>query len=139
MEAAKEVEVSAAERTEERIGWLTLALGAGAASVVALAHDWRWGVGLGVGTLLAWLNFRWLKGGLDAIQRVSLAQVDAVKPRVPMRTWIKLAGRYILIGLCMYVIFRVFQVPLLSMAVGLCALGAATIAASVYEILRPVE
>jgi hypothetical protein len=36
-----------------------------------------------------------------------------------------------------YVIFEVLKVPLASMVVGLCALGAATITASVYEILRP--
>jgi len=45
--------------------------------------------------------------------------------------------RYGLIGFCVYVIFDVLKVPLASMVVGLCALGAATIAASVYEILRP--
>jgi len=44
-----------------------------------------------------------------------------------------------LIGLIVYVIFIYLHVPLLSMLVGLCALGAAAILASVYEILRPVE
>jgi hypothetical protein len=38
-----------------------------------------------------------------------------------------------------YVIFKYLRVPLASMVVGMCALGAATIAASVYEILRPLE
>jgi len=44
-----------------------------------------------------------------------------------------------LIALSVYVIFKFLKVPLLSMVLGLCALGAATIAASVYEILRPSE
>jgi len=47
--------------------------------------------------------------------------------------------RYALIGVAVYVIFKTLRVPLVSMVVGLCALGAATIAASVYEILRPAE
>jgi hypothetical protein len=47
--------------------------------------------------------------------------------------------RYGLIAICVYVIFEYLKVPLASMVVGLCALGAATIATSVYEILRPVE
>jgi len=44
-----------------------------------------------------------------------------------------------LIAFAVYVIFVFLRIPILSMIVGLCALGAATIAASVYEILRPVE
>src|SRR5260370_34213169 len=96
MEAAKEVEASAAGRTEQRIGWMTRAFGAAAGGVVALAHDWRWGLGLAVGAALAWLNFRWLQGGLDAFVQLSVAQAGAAKPRVPMRTWFKFAGRYAL-------------------------------------------
>jgi len=45
--------------------------------------------------------------------------------------------RYGLIALIAYVIFRYLKVPALSMILGLCALGAATVAVSVYEILRP--
>jgi hypothetical protein len=139
MEAAKEVEASAPRRTEERIAWLTLAFGAVAAIAVALAHDWRWGVGLATGAALAWLNFRWLQGGLDALVKLSVAQADAAKPRVPMRTWFKFAGRYVLIALCVYVIFVSFKVPIVSMLTGLCALGAAAVAASLYEVLRPAR
>jgi len=44
--------------------------------------------------------------------------------------------RYGLIALCVYVIFRYLSVPVLSMIFGLCALGAATIAVSVHELLQ---
>jgi hypothetical protein len=47
--------------------------------------------------------------------------------------------RYGLIALAVYVIFIYLRVPLVSMVVGLCALGAAAIAASVYEILHPAD
>jgi CHASE2 domain-containing sensor protein len=47
--------------------------------------------------------------------------------------------RYSLIALIVYVIFVYLHIPLVSMLVGLCALGAAAIAASVYEIFRPVK
>jgi len=50
-----------------------------------------------------------------------------------------MAFRYGLIALAVYVIFIYLRVPLVSMVVGLCALGAATIAASVYEIWHPLE
>jgi hypothetical protein len=44
-----------------------------------------------------------------------------------------------LIALAVYVIFKYLNVPILSMIFGLCALGAATMAVSVYEILHPPE
>jgi hypothetical protein len=76
---------------------------------------------------------------LDALVAVATAQEGAAKPRIPFGTWFRLMFRYGLIAFCVYVIFEYLKVPLASMVVGLCALGAATIAASVYEILRPVE
>lgn len=126
-------------RTERRIAWLTLALGGAAAGLVAILRQWSWAEGLAIGTVLAWLNFRWLKRGLDALVAVATAQEGAAKPRIPFGTWFRLMFRYGLIAFCVYVIFEVLKVPLASMVVGLCALGAATITASVYEILRPVE
>jgi ABC-type uncharacterized transport system permease subunit len=47
--------------------------------------------------------------------------------------------RYALIALSVYVIFKVLGIPLVSMVLGLCALGAAAIAASLYEVWHPVE
>ena len=126
-------------RTERRIAWLTLVLGGAAAIVVAIMRQWPWAEGLAIGTVLAWLNFRWLKRGLDALVAVATAQEGAAKARIPFGTWFRLMFRYGLIAICVYVIFEYLKVPLASMVVGLCALGAATIAASVYEILRPVE
>jgi ATP synthase I chain len=126
-------------RTERRIARLTLALGGAAAGIVASLRYWSWAEGLAIGTVLAWLNFRWLKRGLDALVAVATAQEGDAKPRIPFGTWFRLMFRYGLIAFCVYVIFEVLKVPLASMVVGLCALGAATITASVYEILRPVE
>jgi hypothetical protein len=125
--------------TERRIAWLTLVLGGAAATAPAIMRRWAWAEGLAIGTVLAWLNFRWLKRGLDALVEASTAQEGAAKPRIPVGTWFRLMFRYGLIAFCVYVIFEYLKVPLASMVVGLCALGAATIAASVYEILRPTE
>jgi hypothetical protein len=137
MEAAKGIDEAALERAERRIERLTLVLGAAGALGATLAASWRWGAGVLVGAALAWLHFRWLRGGLNALVRVSVAQAGAAKPRVPAWTWIKFAGRYALIGLCVYVIFVGFRVPIVSMLAGLCALGAAAMAASLYEVVRP--
>jgi ATP synthase I chain len=125
--------------TERRISWLTLLIGSLAALLVAVLRDRLWGAGLAIGATLAWLNFRWLRRGLDALVTASTAQAGKEKPSVPLLTYFAMLFRYGLIALAVYVIFEYLRVPLVSMVVGLCALGAATIAASVYEILHPAN
>ena len=126
-------------RTERRIARLTLVLGAASGVLVGALHTWRWGAGILIGAGLAWANFRWLQRGLEVLARVSVAQAEKEKPRLPFWTMARLLGRYALIAVVVYVIFLLLRVPIVSMLVGLCALGAATILASVYEILRPVR
>jgi hypothetical protein len=126
-------------RTEQRIAWLTLAIGLAAGATAALTHHWPWASGLMIGAALAWLNFRWLRRGLDALVDASTAQAGAAQPRVPVGTYFRALFRYALIAFSVYVIFKVLRVPLTSMVIGLCALAAAAIAASVYEIWHPGE
>jgi len=125
--------------TERRISCLTLLLGLLAGALVASLRDRAWGAGLAIGAILAWLNFRWLKRGLDALAQASTAQAGDKNPKVPLGSYFGMVFRYGLIALAVYVIFEYLRIPLLSMVVGLCALGAATIAASVYEILHPAD
>ena len=135
----KEAEAFAATRTERRIAWLTLAMGGAAGGAALFLRHRVWAAGLLVGAALAWLNFRWLRRGLDALVAASMAQAGREKPQVPLASYALAMLRYALIGLAVYVIFEYLHVPLASMVVGLCALGAAAIAASVYEIWHPVE
>ena len=62
---------------ERRIERLTLGIGV----VAALYSAWRWSwahaAGILVGTALAWINYRWLKQGLDALAKLSTAQEGA--------------------------------------------------------------
>ena len=95
-----------------------------------------WAGGLLIGAVLAWTNFRWLRRGLDALVAASTAQAGVEKPRVPLGTYFGAVFRYGLIALIVYVIFKFLQVPLASMVVGMCALAAAAMAASVYEVVR---
>jgi hypothetical protein len=125
--------------TERRIGWLTLAIGGIVAGITGPAYRWDWAIGLMVGAGLAWCNFVWLAKGMDALVAASTAQSDAVQPRVPVGTYFRAAFRYGLIALSVYVIFKVLHIPLMSMIFGLCALGAAAVAASVYEVWHPVK
>jgi small-conductance mechanosensitive channel len=137
--ASSAAESAPAALTESRISWLTLLIGFVAALSVALFRDRLWGAGLAIGTVLAWLNFRWLRQGLDALVVASTAQAGKEKPAVSLLSYFAMLLRYGLIALAVYAIFIYLKVPLVSMVVGLCALGAATVVASVYEILRPVD
>jgi hypothetical protein len=124
----------AGSRTESRIGWLTLLFGALAAITAAALGHHLWAIGLAIGAVLGWLNFRWLGRGLDALVLASAAQHGLEKPQVPWWTYMLALFRYALIGLAVYVIFIYRNIPFASMIVGLCALAAAAIAASVWEI-----
>jgi hypothetical protein len=53
---------------------------------------------------------------------------------VPLGAYFGAVFRYGLIALVVYAIFRILEVPLASMVAGMCALAAAAIAASVYEL-----
>ena len=132
-------ETTARARTERRISWLTLIIGLLAGLLIAVLRDLVWGLGVGIGAVLAWVNFRLLERGLNGLVQASQAQAGMEKPAVPLRSYFAMAIRYGLIAFAVYAIFELLRIPILSMIVGLCALGAATIAASVYEILRPVD
>ena len=123
-------------RSESRISFLTLLLGVLAGLPVGHFRGWRWGLGIFIGAILAWIDFRWLTQGVDALAGAATAQADQPKARVPLLTYFKAMLRYGLIALCVYVIFRYLSVPVLSMIFGLCALGAATIAVSVHELMH---
>jgi len=126
-------------RAEFWIAHLTLAWGVLAGVLTAFLYRPRWGVGILIGAILAWLNFRWLRQGLDALTQAMAAQGSESGGRVPLATYFKAVFRYALIGLIVYVIFKYLNVPVLSMVLGLLALGAATITVSVHEIFRPQE
>jgi len=138
------MEISAAELKhyrifETRISYLTLVLGAAASLPVGYLRGLQWGLGIFTGSILAWLSFRWLKQGLDALTEAAKAQADQKKVKVPVLIYFKALFRYGLIGLAVYVIFEYLHVPVLSMVLGLCALGAATLVVSVHEIVHPQE
>jgi ATP synthase I chain len=133
------VDVTAYQRTERWISRLTLMFGIVAGVVAGWRYRWDWGIGVMIGAGLAWLNFRWLKQGLDALTQAIAQRGAQSKGTVPVGAYFKALFRYALIALIVYVIFEYLRVPALSMVLGLCALGAATLAVSVHEIFRPQE
>lgn len=134
---SRTVILTGAAKTEHRIAWLILLTGAIAGAAAATAGNFQWAAGLIIGAILAWFNFRWLRKGMDALVAASQVQEGFQQPRVPVGAYFRVLFRYALIALTVYVIFKILKVPLASMVVGLCALGPAALAASVYEIAHP--
>jgi ATP synthase I chain len=116
---------------ERRIEYFTVAIGAAGAICAAIFWRASAGAGVAIGTLLSWLNFRWIRHGVGVLARLSMAQEGAEKPRVPRLTYVKMIGRYALLIAAAYVILR----GLHSMREGfLCGLFAA-VAAVVVELV----
>jgi hypothetical protein len=133
------LDVSRYKLTERHIAKLTLAIGAMAAAGAAYFSSVRMGAGILAGSVLAWISFHWLHTALDGLVRASTAQPDSAQARAPIGSILKSLGRYALIAGAVCVIFFVFHVPVVSMLLGLCALGAATIVATLYELWHPAN
>lgn len=127
------------ERTVRRIVYLTPLFGIAVAATAAFLRRWDWAEGLLVGAALGWLNFRWLKKGLEAFTRAAANASAEKKSSGSAATYLAAMFRYALIGLAVYVSFKYLHVPLLSLACGLCALAVAIITASVWEIVQSVK
>ncbi len=121
-------------RVERRIARLTLLIGVPAALILAGVVSIRWGAGVLVGTLLAWLNFRWLQEALDSLVRLAKGQAGSQRSKVTVWSYLKMFLRYAVIGVVLYTLWAWMHIPVVSMLTGLCALGAATFIESVYEL-----
>jgi len=132
-----------------RIQWLTIGFGLCSAAAGWALHHMDWAKGLLCGAALGWLNFRWLQSGIRGIFETAVVQAktspEGGDPPVSSSNSATLGivraftmlFRYALVGLGVYVIFIYLRVPLVSIGLGLCALVAAIITASVWEVLRP--
>jgi ATP synthase I chain len=128
------------QRTVRRITFLIPGFGiaAGLAALVFRRADWA--EGLIFGSVLAWLNFWWMKRAVQAFAASSSkGESRGERPKGQAATFLAVAFRYALIGFALYGIFILLHVPLLSIVIGLCAFAAATITASVWEILQSVK
>lgn len=131
--AGEEAIYRAAER---RIEWLTLLLGAAAAVAGGVRWGWKFAAGLAVGAALAWLNYRWLKQGIDALARLASAQGEAETPRIPRSVYVKFLGRFALLIGVLYVILSRSLLPAAAVLAGLFALVAAVLIELVTQLVR---
>jgi len=137
------------ERVLHRIAALTLGFGLAAATAALAMQRIDWAKGLAGGAVLGWLNFRWLSRGIRATILAASpkagvpsegveGEAESAKSRTSMAaTQLAMVFRYALVAAGVYVIFVYLHVPLISIGLGLCALVAAIMAASVWEVLKP--
>src|ERR1700733_10670809 len=108
-----------------RIEWLVGGIGgiesliAGIEASAPSASWFVWGgmeaAGLAAGAILSWVNYRWMKQGVDTLARLSTAQAGTPRAQVPASVYLKFLGRYALLIVAAYAILRAFRPPLASL------------------------
>jgi hypothetical protein len=121
--------------TLRRVEWLTLALGGLGTALAAWRWGWRGALGVALGTVLSWINFRWLKGGVHAFGKAATEQAGSEAARVPKRAFVQFIGRFALLLVAVYVILTRSWVPPVAFFAGLFASAAGVVVALVYELL----
>ena len=121
---------------ERRIEILTLALGAAGTLYAAWRWGWRAGAGVALGAALAWVNYRWLKQGVDVLARLASAQPEAGKTRIPWTVYAKFFGRYALLVLIVCVILWRSFLPVAGVLGGFFALAAAVLVELGWQVMR---
>jgi hypothetical protein len=120
---------------EHRVEWFTVALGLAGAGFAFARWGWMSGAGVGLGAGLTWLNFRWLKLGVSALAKVSVAQHDAERVRIPASVYVKFFGRYALLLVVVYVILSRSLLPVAAVVGGLFAAVAAVLLELMWELV----
>lgn len=113
---------------ERAVARITKVMFAFAAAGVIAALLWRglaWGGGFALGSLVSWLNFRWLK------QLVYTLGSDRARPRRA----VKLGFRYLLLGGGAYVILKYSSVSQPAALGGLFVSVAAVIVEILFELV----
>src|SRR5271155_1698717 len=108
---------------------------------VATAGTWHiWGsraaAGLAAGAILSWVNYRWMKQGVDTLARLSTAQAGTQRAQVPASVYLKFLGRYALLIVAAYAILRAFRPPVASLLAGFFSVVAAVLVEMVGQLFR---
>ncbi len=121
---------------ERRIEWGTIALGAGATLWVAARVSARAAIGVAAGTLLAWINFRWLRSAVLTLEALSKAQAGTEKPNVPSQIYLRFFGAFALLlaAVCASFFYSLF--PGAAVVAGLFTLVAAVLLECIYQLAR---
>jgi hypothetical protein len=123
-------------RAERRIEYLTIFLGAAAALFACLIWGGHAALAVAFGAVLSWLNYRWVRAGVNAVSDLAREQRRAEKVILPRRAYLKFIGRYAVLILSAYAILNCFALPLAGILAGFFAAVAATLAEAIMQIIR---
>jgi len=123
------------EGLESRLWKISLGLGVPACLAALILGGLDSGLGFLAGAVLSWINFRWLKQGVDRLlDRSGSAQPS---PRRAVRAAIfKYFLRYALIGLSLYATFRVDLLEVFGFFSGLVLWVAAVLIECVSQLIK---
>jgi hypothetical protein len=131
--AADEVFYDTAER---RIEYLALGIGAAGTAITWFAWGGKAAAGFASGAILSWINYRWMKQGVGALARLSVAQAGSQRAQVPASVYLKFIGRYALLIVAAYAILRGFKPPAASLLAGFFTIIAAVLVEMVGQLFR---
>jgi predicted membrane-bound spermidine synthase len=121
---------------ERRIERFLIGVGVAAAVGAGIGWGFRAAEGAAIGTVLCWLNFRWLRLGAAALIRVGQAQATHENPRVPPLVHVKFFGRLLLLLVVAYVILAWLRLPAIAFLCGLVAVVPAIVLELGYELVH---
>jgi hypothetical protein len=125
-------EMWAYQSTVRRIEWMIGAAGVVCAAAVAWPLGWALAAGLLAGTLLAWINFRWLADSVNAIgERIVTGRSKERGAVVVVRG----VGRIFLMAIVACVIFTCSARGFVGFLVGLAMAAVALMCEAVYEFV----
>lgn len=119
-----------------RISRIIVVLAVVASPLLAWRFGWRFGLGFLAGCAAAYLNFAWLKRAVDGI-----VEKIAAGRRAPggAALMLRFFGRYVVVALLAYVIFRGSGHALYGFCVGLFVPIAAAMCEGTYEAMTAIR
>jgi len=117
------------DRAAARIG-RNLAVIAALGTVAGLvAGGWECGAGFLLGSMISWLNYRWLRSLVERLEDMLTQQIPSAR-----RRGIVIALRYLALAAAAYVILRYTPINKLAVVAGIFALTAAVFIEVIFEI-----
>ena len=123
------------EGLENRLWKISLGLGIPACLLALILGGPDSGLGFLAGAALSWINFRWLKQGVDRL--LESVRLEESPPKGAVGTAIfKYFLRYALIGLSLYATFRFGFLEVFGFFSGLLLVVAAVLIECVLQVIR---
>lgn len=123
------------EGLERRLWKISLALGIPACLAALILGGLDSGLGFLAGAVLSWINFRWLKQGVDRLLESARSAQPAPK-RAARGAIFKYFLRYALIGLSLYATFRIDILEVFGFFSGLLLVVAAVLVECVLQVVK---